>query len=286
MRWDEIADGLRASPFYRERLGAARPRELAACPLTTRDDLLRDQLAHLPLGTRRPEGAPRPVRVGVTGTGGGLLVLAWSAAELARERAAGARLLRRLGVAPGMRIANVLPGALTTPGALLLGDVVEELGGLDVPLGTEDARAAWELVDRVTPEVLVLDDAATFLAAAPPAARPGWRGIVRRGTGHAATSIPAAAGFTGWQRGWLAVPEATSFVAGTCAEGRHHADEGVIAEVVDAHGTPLPPGRDGVLALTPLGLEAPLVRFATGIAVRECARPCPCGADEASLELR
>src|SRR5881628_3210847 len=173
-----------------------------SAPLTHRTDLVCDQRTHPPHGTRPPGAAP-PVRLGVSGSGAELLVLAWSAAELARERAAGVRVLARLGVAPGMRVANTLPGALATPGSLLLGDVVEELGA------------------RVTPDVIVLDDAstATFLAAAPPADRLWWRGIVwlRTGARAARPALPAAAGFAGWQREWLAVPEATSFVAGTCA---------------------------------------------------------------------
>src|SRR5439155_687203 len=172
--------------------------------------------AHPPHGTRRPPGAAPPVRLGVSGSGAELLVLAWSAADLARERVAGTRVLARLGVAPGMRVANTLPGALATPGSLLLGDVVEELSALDVPLGAvEDAaaaRQAWDLVERVTPDVIVLDDAttATFLAAAPPAERPWWRGIVwlRVGACAARPALPAAAGFAGWQREWLAVKEA------------------------------------------------------------------------------
>src|SRR5438093_2433979 len=165
--------------------------------LLTRDELVRDQLAHLPLGTRRPAGAPRPVRVGTSGSGDRLLVLAWSARELARERAAGVRLLGRLGIAPGMRVANALPGALATPGALLLGDVIEEIGALDVPLGTADgeasARQAWELVDRVRPDVIVLAGAAPFFAAAPREARPWWRGVVWLRTDTAAdrVSVPA-----------------------------------------------------------------------------------------------
>src|SRR4051794_31543306 len=61
-------------------------------PLTRHDDLVRAQRARVPLA---PGDA---VRVGVTGTGDGLLVLTWSAAQLARERAAGVRMLRRLGV--------------------------------------------------------------------------------------------------------------------------------------------------------------------------------------------
>src|SRR5438445_11370961 len=103
-----------------------------SAPLTHRTDLVCDQRTHPPHGTRPPGAAP-PVRLGVSGRGAELLVLAWSAADLARERAAGTRVLARLGVAPGMRVANTLSGALATPGSLLLGDVAEELGALRVP---------------------------------------------------------------------------------------------------------------------------------------------------------
>jgi len=254
-----------------------------SAPLTRRADLVRDQLAHPPHGTRRPPGAATPVRLGVTGSGAELLVVAWSAADLARERAAGTRVIARLGVAPGMRVANTLPGALATPGSLLLGDVIEELGALDVPLGAvEDppsARSAWELVERVTPDVIVLDDtsAASLLAAAPPAPRPWWRGIVwlRTGARAARPAVPPAAGFGGWQREWLAVPEATSFVAGTCAAGRFHVDEGVMAEV-----------EGGMLVLTPRGFEAPLARYATELPVRLIPALCRCGAGGTTLEVR
>ena len=259
--------------------------------LTHRADLLRDQRDHLPHGTRRVPGAAAPVRVGVTGTGETLLVLAWSAADLARERAAGVRLFGRLGMRPGMRVANTLPGALATPGSLLLGDVMEEMGALDVPLGAVDgesaARAAWELFDRVQPDVLVIGDPA-FLASAPAAARPWWRGIVQllSGTSAVDASIPAATGFAGWQRTWLAVPEATSFVAGTCSASRFHVDERVRAEVVDAHtGKELPAGRDGTLVLTPLDLDGPLLRYASELAARVAPPPCPCGASGATLEV-
>ncbi len=254
-----------------------------SAPLTHRTDLVCDQRTHPPHGTRRPPGAAPPVRLGVSGSGAELLVLAWSAADLARERAAGTRLLARLGVAPGMRVANTLPGALATPGSLLLGDVVEELGALDVPLGPlEDAasaRQAWDLVERVTPDVIVLDDAsaATFLAAAPLAERPWWRGIVwlRVGARAARPALPGAARFGGWQREWLAVPEATSFVAGTCAAGHFHVDEEVVAEVAD-----------GMLVLTPLGLEVPLERYATELPARLISGPCGCAAGGTTLEIR
>jgi phenylacetate-coenzyme A ligase PaaK-like adenylate-forming protein len=260
---------------------------LARFPLTRRAELVEDQLAHPPLGSRRPPTAPAPVRAGASGTGASLLVLAWSAAELARERRAGTRLLGRLGVRPGMRVANTLPGALVTPGSLLLGDVIEELGALDVPLGAVNsaaaAKQAWELVDRVEPEVIILDpgSSAALLAAAPERGRPWWRGIVW--LAGAEIVLPPAAGFTGWARTWLAVPEATSFVAGSCSAGRFHVDDEVIAEVVDDAGTA---AAAGALALTPLGFDAPLRRYATGIAARAVTGACSCGAPGPVVEVQ
>src|SRR6185295_11687331 len=117
--------------------------------------------AHPPLGSMRVASAGTPVRAGVSGSGKDLLVLAWSAQDLERERAAGVRLFHQLGLAEGMRIANALPGALETPGSLLLGDVVQELGGLDVPLGAlttaAEAKQAWTLIDMVEPAAIVLN---------------------------------------------------------------------------------------------------------------------------------
>ncbi len=247
-----------------------------------RADLLRDQLAHPPHGTRRPAGAPPPVRAGKTGTGDELLVLTWTPADLAREVAAGARLFRRLGIAPGMRVANALPGALVTPGALLLGDVMEEIGALDVPLGALDgaapAKAAWELVDRVTPAVLVLDDASAgpLFGAMPPGERPWWRGVVWLWTSERppAARPPVPAGFGGWQRTWLAVPEAASFVAWECERGALHVDDGVVAEVAD--GELLLGVRDG---------DTRVECYASAVPAAGLDAGCACGAPGPVLRL-
>ena len=190
---------------------------MATTPLR-RADLLADQAAHPPFGHRRFTADDPPVRVGATGTGADLLLLAWSATDLAAEIAAGTRVLGRLGVRPGMRVANTLPGALVTPGALLLGDVNEAIGALDVPLGTADtdgaAKAAWELVDRVQCEVLVLaaETAATFLAAAPRRRGRGCRASSgSRGRaaaqGRSCPKTSRAGSVRGWRcRRWRASP--------------------------------------------------------------------------------
>jgi hypothetical protein len=296
-----LADRILSAPsaFNRERLLAAgidspeRFTNLASVPLTRRPELVADQVAHLPYGTRRFADAPPPVRAGITGSGDSLLVLVWSAADLARERAAGARLLRTLGVQAGARVANALPGALATPGSLLLGDVNEELGALDVPLGAPEteaaARAAWELIDRVQPAILVLapSSAQLFLDAAPGTERPWWHGIIwlqLPGTPRTHPLPPPSAGFGGWQRGWLAVPEVTSFVGGSCAAGCCHLDSGVVAEIVDEAGTPLAENAQGILALTVTDLDTPLLRYASGLRAKRRAT-CPCGAPGPILEI-
>jgi hypothetical protein len=246
--------------------------------LLRRPDLLADQRLRPPFGHRRFAPDDPPVRAGIAGSGADLLLLVWSATDLAREIEAGVRVLGRLGVGAGTRVANTLPGALATPGALLLGDVDEALGALDVPLGTVEteaaARAAWELVDRVQCEVLVLEPAtaATLFAAAPVAPRPWLRGIVWLVRGDGAAPPPVS-GFRGWQRSWLAVPEVASFVAGSCEVGRLHVDAGVDAAVLD-----------GELVLTPRGPAATPGRLATGIAAR-LEPSCACGVAGPALDL-
>ena len=247
-----------------------------AAPLTDRAALVADQRAHPPLGSRWAR-APKPIRAGATGSGTDLLVLGWTADDLAAERAAGARVFTALGITPGLPVANALPGALATPGALLVGDVVEEIGALDVPLGVIEsaaaARPAWELFDRVRPAVLILDEggASHLLGAAPEAERPWWAGIIwlRRGGAppRERVFVPEAAGFRGWQRSWLAVAEAASFVAWSCAAGRYHVDAGVAAEVVD-----------GELVLTPHGRSAAVVGYRSGVRASGITAVCQCGA--------
>jgi hypothetical protein len=243
-------------------------------PLRTRAELVAAQRERPPFGERTFALPDPAVRVGVTGTGDDLLLLPWTAGDLAREVAAGAALFQRLGIAPGMRVANTLPGALTTPGALLVGDVNEAIGALDVPLGEVEAaaaqRGAWELFDRVQCAVLILETAAAaaFLAAAPDVPRPWWQGIVwlARGTWPLATP-PVPATFGGWQRAWLAVPEVTSFVAATCPRGALHCADGVVAE----------DGPGGLVLSAP---GAPW-RYASDVAARVGA--CDCGTPGAAL---
>ena len=239
-----------------------------------RADRVADQRTHPPYGRDMVVGGGAPVRIGATGTGDELLVLAWSASGLAGEIAAGARVFGRLGITRGVRVSNALPGALATPGALLVGDVNEAIGALDVPLGLIEteaaAEAAWALMDRVEVGVLVLDPtrAQTLLAAVPAGARPWWQGIIWLRTPNTSRAPVPASALGGWQHHWLAVPEVSSFVAGTCRDGRQHPDEAVTVAVVD-----------GELTIAARGAAA----YATGMRVRS-VDACSCG-DGGAIEL-
>jgi hypothetical protein len=276
----DLVERLLAAPsvFYAERLRASgitgetlTDSTWNRVPLTQRAELIRDQLDHPPHGTRRFADAAAPVRAGITGSGAEMLVLTFTANDLAAERAAGVRVLQRCGVRAGMRVANTLPGALVTPGSLLLGDVIEDIGALDVPLGAIEsdtaAKQAWELIERVQPEVLVLESspAERFFAAAPAGERQWLRGVVwlRRAAGPAPSAT--LRNFGGWQRTWLAIPEATSFVAATCSAAGLHVDESVFAEIVD-----------GELVLTAVAGDTAIVRYASTLRAA-LTMQCRCG---------
>jgi hypothetical protein len=276
------------------RIRISMPASHNRIPVTTHADLVRDQLKHLPHTAGHRQAGHPLVRAGVAGSGDDLLVLAWSAPDLERERAAGVRLLQRIGLRAAMRIANALPGALATPGSLLFGDVVQDLGGLDVPVGAVEnetaAKQAWTLIDLVKPQALVLDrhSATHLLAASPPAQRPWLEGIVwlRTENDHGSPAVLSpTVGFTGWQRTWLAVAEATSFLAMSCAASFFHLDDQVEAEVVDDAGIACAAGEAGTLIVTAHGFETEVARYSTRFRSRLRHGPCACGAAGPVLEL-
>ncbi|GIW42931.1 MAG: hypothetical protein KatS3mg077_0213 [Candidatus Binatia bacterium] len=215
-----------------------------------RNTLVRLQ-KRLPWTVWRRADAPL-IRAGISGRGESLLVLAWSAPMLAREIEAGVRLLGRVGIRAGQRVANTLAGGLVTPGSLLLGDVVEAIGALDIPLGAmsspQAAAYAWELLSRVGPDALVLDatTASVFFEAWPPRA-----GNVLEAVIWLHRDPPAS-----WPRlpehvhakvelHWLTAPEVNCFLAYSCSQDHFHADESLTWIVVDSKS--LRPAQEGAL---------------------------------------
>ena len=65
----------------------------------------------------------------------------------------------------------------------------------------------------------------------------------------------------------------------------HLRENHVIAEIVDEHGRPLPPGETGELVITTIGMEAmPLIRYRTGDYTRVIPGRCPCGSEVLRLD--
>ncbi|MCX8071443.1 MAG: hypothetical protein N3C12_03170 [Candidatus Binatia bacterium] len=244
-----------------------------------REHLVQAQRTLPPEVWRRPH-APL-VRAGITGCGEELLVLAWSVPMLAAEKAAGVRLLRRVGLGRGSRVANTLPGALVTPGSLLVGDVVEELGALDVPLGAivseQAAASAWELVRLVEPNALVLE---TATATQFWRARPHETCLPLDAVVWLHRQMPAA-----WpelpeevtakiQLHWFSVPEVQCFFAHSCGD-HFHVDELLRATVVDP--ATLEAARSGSLLVEWIDEEQGPVSYLVPWQARALDRSCSDG---------
>jgi hypothetical protein len=267
------------SPLITRQLAAAgiSPRELrlehlAELPPIRPADL---DLARLddPVGELALGDAPRPVRLGSCERGDATILVAFTARDLARTAAYGARALAAAGLAPRMRVANTLEGGLATPGSLVLGDALEALGALDVPLGpVRDAKTAVTiaaLVARIDAEILVVDPpSAVALGAALAGNRPAsWRGIVWLGADGAPGKEP------GWSRRWISLPEISVFFAVDCSVGRLHLDPDVRVEI-----------REGRLRIGTLAGDRPLLAYEPGLRAAVLGDGCACGDPRRVLE--
>jgi hypothetical protein len=243
--------------------GALRREDLSRLPALRPDDLdlaaLGDPVRELALAD-----APRPVRLGACERGERTIALAFTAADLARAAEYGARALGAAGVRAKARVANTLEGGLATPGSLGLGDALERLGALDVPLGpVRDAKAAGAIADvlrRVRPDVLVLDPESERVLERSAGRERSWDGIIALG-GEARADAPPR-----WRRRWISLPEVSVFFAVDCAEQSLHLDPDVEAEA-----------RDGWLRVSSLAGDRPLLAYEPGVRATAVRAGCRCG---------
>ena len=253
--------------------GELRLGDLARLPSLEPGDLDFSRLDD-PLAAARLADAARPVRLGACERGGATIIVTFTPNDLERVAAYGARALGAAGIERGMKVANTLEGGLETPGSLILGDALERLGALDVPLGPardeKAARALAAMVERVAVDVLVLDDAtgAALLAELRKHPPRSWRGTLWRGD-------EAPSGLPGWCRRWISVPEASIFFAVECRSGTLHTDPEVHLEE-----------RGQSLRLTSLSGDAPLFAYESGLALRLVRTPCPCGDSRSAVASR
>ncbi|MGH7860452.1 MAG: hypothetical protein ACREQY_24240 [Candidatus Binatia bacterium] len=262
----QLADaGIDPARFAAGDLSRVAPLDPSSLDLDRLDD---------PVAELRLADAPPPVRLGTCERAGATIVLTWTGRDLARIAATGAAMLRRAGVAPGMKVANTLEGGFATPGSLALGDAAEALGALDVPLGPageENAAAAvLDLLHRIAVDVLVLNAGTAqgllpLLASRPPRS---LRGIVWLGLERPAIELPVPC------RRWLSVPEVSVFAAIECERASFHLDPGTLPETIDER-----------LLLTMLAGDAPVLRADAGIPARPLAATCDCGVSGHAFRL-
>lgn len=233
--------------------GAAFAAEVDAHPPFGRYGVAADDLIRAALATA---ALPRPTPI------------AWSRADLDREAALGARMLRRAGLAPRGRSSDTLDGGLVAPGTLAVSDALDALDALALPVGPiVDAaglgRAAevWEIV---RPDVLIVDPASlAFLAAAAGYPRPRLFVAILTPADAAVLAAPARPDVMRL----LSVPHVGTWIAGECPahRGLHLADD-LHAEVVD-----------GRLVLTPLRRAIAPLRVDVALRASIDPSPCPCG---------
>jgi phenylacetate-coenzyme A ligase PaaK-like adenylate-forming protein len=254
--------------FWRERwrsAGLARaPLRLEELPIVKPEELADDERSRPPYGTWR--SASPVVRVGWPVVERPLEAVFFTTEDLTREAAAGARALATAGLAAGTRETNTLPGGLATPGSLIVGDAAQQLGALDMPVGSLATRAArdtaFDFWSRVRPDFAVLDesgahDLRTLLdERATDAARVGLRAAaIVTDLRDPEPSLPEL-GISLTRI--VGLPEAFGLLAARGADGVYVPPrEEVWAEVID-----------GELVLTTLHHSAALVRYAPGVRAR------------------
>jgi phenylacetate-CoA ligase len=304
----------RTSDFYRRRFddeGFAPDKlrslnDVQAIPFVTKADLVRDQEAHPPLGSRLCVEEKDIARFEITsGTSGlGQEAYALTNEDMTMIGANAAWALSMGGITATDRLAGTLPlGYLQGPWGAQWAAQVLGCGVLHLGLATESQtkirylqRFGINAIYGVTPTFLMrLTTAAEELGIDPRSDLPDLRRIwitaesypiewVERAERHWGVRLFDVYGSTGGAY-------AASCEVGLAPEGRrgrlHNADWGVLLEVVNPEtGSPVAEGEIGEAVITTLMRQAsPLIRFRTGDRVRLLpARECPCGRQTAAIE--
>jgi phenylacetate-coenzyme A ligase PaaK-like adenylate-forming protein len=249
------------------RAGAVPP-EWSCVPVLAGADLAAEVEAHPPFG-RFGVAADDLIRAALaTAAVSRPTPIAWSRADLDREAALGARMLRRAGLAPRGRSSDTLEGGLVAPGTLAVTDALDALDALALPVGPivdaaglHRAAEVWEIV---RPDVLIVDPASfAFLRPTDGYARPRlFVAILTPADAALLAAAPAADVMR-----ILSLPHVGTWIAGECPahRGLHLADD-VYAEIVD-----------GRLVLTPLRRTLAPLRVDAELRPAIDASPCACG---------
>jgi phenylacetate-CoA ligase len=292
---------LRHSRFYRDKLAAAGLRsasavgalkEIAALPLTEKDELRQSRTSDEPIGAHRAAPREEIVRIySTSGTTGAPSYIPLTAPDLEAWVRTSARSYAASGVARGERIVSTYNAGPFVAGAALA--AFDRLGLCHIPIGAGNTERLMAAVDLLKPTVVAMTPSYA-LHLSEWAQRRGFdlpRSSVRRvmvagepGGGEAAMRAKLEAAWGASVTEAMGIGDISVSLWGECEAktGMHFSGRGFVHfEIIDpSNGAvkPLESDTEGELVLTHLvNRSAPLLRFRTRDHVRLTMGPCPCG---------
>ncbi len=289
------------SAFYREKLasagyaserGAAALADIAALPLTEKDEIRATCTADDPIGAHLCATPSEIVRIySTSGTTGTPSYIPLTAGDLENWVIASARSYAASGVAAGQRIASTYDAGPFAAGAALA--AFERIGLCHIPFGTGNTERLVRAIELLRPEALVLTPSyaahlvewaaargfdlagssveRVLVAGEPGGGEPAFRAKLEDGWGARVTEA-------------MGVGDVGVSLWGECEEqdGMHLGARGFVhAELIDpqtGEAVEMGDGASGELVLTHLQHRAaPLLRFRTRDHVHIRTSPCRCG---------
>ncbi len=253
-----VRHAAKRSPFYRDRLAAAGvgPEDVAA-DITTVPPTRAAELVGAELGVVDAKQVAQEITLGG-------YTLPLTPTDIAENDETLAKALATAGVTASDRILALASQRGLAAAATHLRATMIVPGGADPVAAAAEGKATVLFAPAHA-------DVASFRAQA-------------EATGADLSSVRLVVGTThdagGWPHAALWGTPATGAVAAACAAGSRelHVFERHLVEVVDVNGTPVAPGVEGEILVTPLGRRgAPLLRFAPGARGSLSNAPCSCG---------
>jgi phenylacetate-CoA ligase len=280
-----------SSPFYRERIRGRR--DLAALPLTTKDELRESQRRHPPFGEHLCAPRETLVRLHVTsGTTGDPVAIGLTRRDHEANCAVGGEAFAIAGLTPADTVAHCLNYALYA-GGIADHMAIEASGATVVPVGVGQSRRLLDLIPRLG--ITAIFGTLSFPSYLAARAREAGLDPKALGLRHIVTAGEPGAGLTAVraeiEAAWrvtvadtFGMSDVWSTMAGECGlgEGLHlTTGEHALLEVIDPDTTdplPLEDGVRGELVWTHLRRQAsPLLRYRSSDLATVWTAQCPCG---------
>lgn len=264
------------------------PADIGRLPFLYKQDLLEAQVREPPLGDMawNAPGAWQEV-FSVSTAGGGVLYIAYSAADLERNRELGARILWSCGVRSGDLIHNGMVYGLFA-GGLAAHRSAKAVGASTIPIGSDSLQRQVEFLFNFKPTVILnVPSHALYLAD-----QIKERGLSPQDIGlriglfagepwvaTKRTRMEQAYGIRAYDI--YGITEVSPIMAAECVaqDGLHWWEDHFLVEVIDpVTMQACAPGEKGVLVLSDLtGQHMPVLRYWTGDFVVTTDEPCRCG---------